>query len=108
MSIAPGYAATHYLYSARVGERGNAVIYGHDDIDGSIFRYLPELQTGDLVYVSRAGHRYTYRVTGREVVDPSDVSVLLPGRGATLTLFSCTPYMVDTQRIVVRAALVRS
>ena len=106
LPIAPGYAVTHYKFSAALGARGNYVVYGHDDIEGSIFRYLPTMQVGDNIYLSAGGRRYTYRVTGSLVVSPDDVAVLNPTPDATITLISCTPYWVDTQRIVVKGALV--
>lgn len=106
LPIAPGYAVTHYHFSAVLGQPGNYVVYGHDDIEGQIFRYLPTMRVGDLVYLSSANHRYTYRVTGSSVVSPDDVAVMAPTPNATLTMISCTPYWVDTQRIIVKATLV--
>jgi len=35
------------------------------------------------------------------------VDVLRPTRGATLTLITCTPYLVDTDRLVARAELIQ-
>lgn len=108
LPIAPGYAVTHYLFSAPLGAHGNYVIYGHDDIEGSIFHYLPDMQVGDRIYLSADGRRYTYQVTGSSVVSPNDVAVMNPTSNATITLISCTPYMVDTQRIIVKGSLVVS
>ena len=39
---------------------------------------------------------------------PTDVWVMEPTQGPTLTLISCYPYMVSTERIVVFADLVES
>jgi len=97
--IAPGF-------SAPLGSRGNYVIYGHDDIQGNIFQSLPTMRVGDLVYIRRGQTRFVYRVTGGGIVDPSDVAVMGPTTTPTLTMISCTPLYVDSQRIVVRAALV--
>ncbi len=104
--IAPGYTVTHYRFSASLGSRGNYVIYGHDDIQGNIFQSLPTMRVGDLVYMRRGQTRFVYRVTGGGIVDPSDVAVMGPTTMPTLTMISCTPLYVDSQRIVVRAALV--
>jgi hypothetical protein len=50
MLIAKGYAVTHYANSSPIGS-GNAVLYGHDDIEGSIFGRrrgrLPRVGAGD-------------------------------------------------------------
>lgn len=106
LPIARGYAVTHYTFSGALGQPGNYVIYGHDDIYGSIFNSLPSMQAGDLVYLHHGTRRYTYRVTGSMIVAPDDVAVLDPTPSATLTMISCTPMYVDTQRIVVRARLI--
>src|SRR6185437_14555370 len=105
LPIAEGVAVTHYTFSAGVGERGNYVAYGHDDIQGSVFANLGSLRGGDPIELLQAGRRFLYRVTGSQVVWPSDVAVLRPTASATMTLITCTPYMVDTQRIVVSASL---
>ena len=106
LPIAHGYAVTHFLYSAGLGARGNYVVYGHDDIEGNIFANLGALQPGDHVYFHRGTHEYVYQVTGSQVVLPTAVSVLDPTRWASLTMISCTPYGIDSHRIVVRATLV--
>ncbi len=106
LPIAHGYAVTHYRYSAPLGARGNYVIYGHDDIEGQIFRYLDQLRPGDRVYLHHGVHEYVYQVTGSQVVLPTQVSVLNPTSWPSLTMISCTPYWVDTHRIVVRATLI--
>lgn len=105
LPIAPGYAVTHYMYSAVLGTSGNYVVYGHDDIEGGIFAHLGALQPGDRVYFRRGARRVTYVVTGSQVVSPGDVDVLDPTPSAMLTMISCTPLYVDTERIVVRATL---
>jgi len=105
LPIAPGYAVTHYQFSAPIGTRGNAVLYGHDDIEGKIFRSLPLLQPGDRIFVNVGRHPATYEVTGSQIVAPTDVAVMAPSATAMLTVISCYPYDVDTQRIVVRARL---
>ena len=106
LPIASGYSVTHFIYSGALGRPGNYVIYGHDDIDGDIFASLGSLRAGDRVYFHHGPHMYVYSVTGSEIVDPSDVAVLDPTSTPTLTMISCTPFDVDTQRIVVRAGLI--
>jgi sortase A len=105
LPIANGPVVTHYSFSAGMGTVGNYVAYGHDDIQGSVFRHLDALRVGDPIELVSGERRYLYRVTTSRVVPPTDLSVLKPTPNATMTLISCTPYMVDTQRIVVDAAL---
>src|SRR3990172_6455583 len=94
-----------HIGSANPGENGNLVLTGHDDIYGEVFRYLPALEPGDAITIFTASRSYTYSVTERLIVEPSFVEVMGPTSTATLTLISCTPYRVDTHRIVVLAEL---
>jgi sortase A len=102
MLIAPGYAVTHYAFSAPFGT-GNTVLYGHDDIQGSIFGHLYDLAAGDIIQVTVAGETQTYRVSGHEIVAPTSVGVLAPTGDVRLTLITCWPYNVDTKRWIVTA-----
>jgi sortase A len=102
MLIAPGYAATHYAYSAAFGA-GNAVVYGHDDIQGNIFGHLYDLGPGDLIEITTGGQTQTYQVSGHQVVAPSDVGILAPTGDTRLTIITCWPFDVDTKRWIVTA-----
>ncbi|HEV2012748.1 MAG TPA: class D sortase [Candidatus Dormibacteraeota bacterium] len=102
MLIAPGYAVTHYAFSAPFGG-GNAVIYGHDDIQGNIFGHLYDLGPGDLIQVTMAGQTQNYRVSGHQIVAPTSVSVLAPTADVRLTIITCWPFNVDTKRWIVTA-----
>lgn len=102
MLIAHGYAVTHYAYSAAIGG-GNAVLYGHDDIEGSIFARLKDLSPGDEIDVSIAGAVQVYRVSNRTIVPPTAVQILDPTPDVRLTVFTCWPNWVDTQRVVITA-----
>jgi sortase A len=105
LPIANGLVVTHYSFSGGVGAAGNYVAYGHDDIQGSVFEHLDALRVGDPIELVSGDRRYLYRVTATMIVAPTDVQVLKSTPTATMTLITCTPYMVDTQRIVVNAAL---
>jgi len=95
----------HHIGSANPGERGNCVISAHNDIFGEIFRDLPDLDLDDEVFVHTASQVYRYVVTQKRVIEPSDVSVMLPTSSPVLTLISCYPYGIDTHRIAVVAEL---
>ncbi len=81
------------------------VVSAHNDIFGELFRHLDQLKPGDEILVSTATRQWEYRVTGVQIVEPTDVSVMAPTERPTLTLISCYPYLVDNQRIVVFAEL---
>ena len=91
--------------TANPGQKGNLVVSAHNDIFGELFRHLDQLKPGDEVLVSTATRQWEYRVTGVQIVEPTDVSVMAPTERPTLTLVSCYPYLVDNQRIVVFAEL---
>ena len=105
MLIAPGYSVTHYAFSAPFGS-GNTVLYGHDDIQGNIFGHLYDLRPGDTVQIAVAGETQTYRVTGHQIVLPTEVGVLAPTDDARLTIITCWPFNVDTKRWIVTAVKV--
>lgn len=94
-----------HIPSALPGEDGNMVLSAHNDIYGEIFRHLDRLTPGDEIVVSTERQRYTYVVRKLEVVDPTDVWVMAPTDYASITLISCYPYQVNSQRIVVFADL---
>lgn len=97
-----------HIGSANPGEPGNLVLSAHNDIFGELFRHLDRLRPGHPIKVSTSGREFTYIITGIRVVQPTEVSVLEPTEKPTITLISCYPYLVDTQRIVVFGELIES
>jgi len=95
----------HHLGSANPGTNGNVVLSAHDDIYMELFRDLDQLKPGDEAILYTVTQKFYYRVIKIQLVGPTDVSVMGPTTRPTLTLISCYPYMVDTQRIVVIAEL---
>jgi sortase A len=91
----------HRVGSANPGERGNLVLSGHDDVYGEPFRDLEKLDVGQEVLVYAGGTTFRYIVKARRVVAPNDLSVLAPSKSPIVTLITCTPYRVDTSRLVV-------
>ena len=97
--------------SAYPGEIGNTVITGHSagDIYSSnpykyIFSGLERLEDGDLIYVNYNSVRYTYRVTKKEVVEPTNVAALVVDtKKPILTLITCTPLGTSRYRLLVTA-----
>lgn len=83
--------------------QGNLVLSGHNDIYGEVFRYLDQLEEGDMFQIQTQSRIYTYVITGWDIYDPTDVHVLNPRGGASATLISCWPYQVSDRRIVVFA-----
>ena len=100
-------AVGHIPGTAWPGERGNAAFAAHRD---TFFRPLKGVRRGDEVIVTTSDGVFRYAVTGTRVVEPTDVSVLDPTSGTTLTLVTCYPFdFVGSapQRFIVRATLQR-
>lgn len=97
--------------NALPGQIGNTVISGHSSNDvfdsGSykfIFAQLERLNDGDTIYLNYEGTRYTYTVTKKEVVQPTDVDALrYETDKPVLTLITCTPTGTDLRRLLVTA-----
>lgn len=87
------------------GLDSNTVIAGHRGYYGAlIFRYLDQLEQGDLVYVNYLGEEAIYKVTGQSVIKPANKEELKPVKGKELvTLFTCHPYPQNSHRLLVRA-----
>lgn len=93
------------------GQLGNTVFSGHSSNDlfdpgdyKFIFAQLDKLQLGDTIYVHYNGTRYTYTVTKKEVVKPTNVNALLGMDSKPyLTLITCTPLGTATNRLLVKA-----
>ena len=99
----------HFSETPLPGQLGNAAIAGHRTTHLHPFFDIDKLQPGDEIIVTTLNGRYTYHVTGTEVVGPADYADVIPttdNTKATLTLVSCTPRYSASNRIVVRSELV--
>jgi sortase A len=94
----------HYTGTPAPGQAGNSIIAFHREPD---YEHIDQLNVGDTVSVQdRTCHTFTYKVTTKWTLDPSKVTQLVPTSGHDLTLITCTPFWVDSLRIVWRATLV--
>lgn len=111
--IVPGYRLSWLDSSADLcppENNGLAVIDGHDDIQGEIFRYLSSMQKGDKIHVTigKAARQCDYTVYEQHVVPVNDTGIInhhKPSRLPEMALISCAPYWVDDQRVVIFARL---
>ena len=69
-----------------------------------IFDALDQLSVGDYFIISVLGEDHAYRVTSTEVVLPDETESLaiVPGKDL-VTLVTCTPYGLNTHRLLVHA-----
>lgn len=98
--------------NSRPGQAGNTVIAGHssnglfDPGDYKfIFARLEQLVPGDTFFLNYQGTRYTYSVTKKEVVRPTDVQKLVYDTNGkpVATLVTCVPVGTAQSRLLVTA-----
>jgi sortase A len=104
LQLGPG----HYPSTPLPGEAGNSAIAGHRTTYLAPFYNLDALVPGDTILVTTVQGTFLYQMTGNQVVDPSDVSVVAATSTPQLTLTTCNPRYSASQRLVVHAALVAS
>lgn len=104
----------HLPGSALPGEKGNAFITGHSMLPNlapkgtkAFFAKLPDVKKGDEIIVDALGQRYVYKVIALKIVDPKDISVILPPdpNGRYISLMTCVPPGFNTKRLIVVAKL---
>jgi sortase A len=96
-------AVGHLADTALPGEPGNVVLAGHRD---TFFRPLKRARAGDAITLNTRDGDFAYVVESTAVVPPSDVQVLQPTGGRTLTLITCFPFSylgAAPDRFIVRA-----
>ncbi len=121
----------HYVRTALPGQIGNFSVAGHRVGKGEPFLNLDKLRPGDSVIVETKTMWWIYQVKGdtgtgelsalgkdgvpgREIVAPSDGSVILPvpdhpgvsPTEALMTMTTCHPKFTAAQRMIVHAMLV--
>lgn len=86
------------------GKSTHSVISAHTAYPTeTFFDYLTDMEEGDLFYVHVLNRVLTYQVDQIKVVLPDETSDLYVVRGEDLvTLLTCTPYSVNTHRLLVR------
>ena len=86
------------------GEGSHCTLSGHRGLPSAkLFSDLDRLVEGDTFTLSILNESYTYEVDRIRVVEPKDLSELQIEPGQDLcTLVTCTPYGVNTHRLLVR------
>jgi len=85
------------------GESTRSVVTAHRGLaNATMFTNLDKVRSGDTFTVEVLGEVLTYRVFDIQVIDPDETSSLrvMPGRDL-VTLITCTPLGINSQRIVV-------
>ena len=97
--------------SPPVGGAGtHAVISAHRGLPSAkLFTNLDELEVGDRFTITVLNRVLTYEVDQISIVLPTEIDQLLPTEGMDyVTLMTCTPYGINTHRLLVRGKRVET
>lgn len=106
------YAAGWHKNSALPGQPGNIVLSGHHNIKGEVFRYIADLEIGDVITLYMGEQPYDYKVEDKFIVkdldEPEEVRIanarwIGPFEDERLTLVTCWPYTGNSHRVIVIA-----
>lgn len=85
------------------GESSHCVLSGHRGLpNAELFTRLDELEKGDMFFIVVCNQRLGYKVSQISVVQPDDVECVRIQEGKDLlSLVTCTPYGLNTHRLIV-------
>jgi sortase A len=86
------------------GESTHSALSGHSGLPSAkLLTDLDQMEIGDMFYLYVCGKTLAYQVDQILIVDPDDVEPLAitPGEDY-VTLITCTPYGINTHRLLVR------
>ncbi|MGQ7448979.1 class C sortase [Streptococcus suis] len=85
------------------GKSTRAVITAHRGLpQARLFTELDKLKKNDVFYITNIKETLAYKVESIQVIEPDEVSALSIQEGRDLvTLLSCTPYMINSHRLLV-------
>ena len=97
-----------HLYGSSLpvgGKNTHSVITGHRGlVEAAMFTRLDEMRVGDYFYLDVMGRTLGYKVDRITEINPDDTSKLKIVLGEDrVTLMTCTPYGVNTHRLLVSA-----
>src|SRR3989344_3425259 len=107
--------AVRYPTSAKLGEEGNLVLFGHSSylpvVNNQAFKTfngIQKLAVGDVITVYSFTTIYTYKVRSVAKENANDAAIPLAVNGKVLTLSTCDSFGEKTDRFVVAADFVES
>lgn len=100
----------------RIPNTSNPSLGSNTVLSGHRWQYLPpsgrtlylldKVQIGEPIIIYWQGQEYDYRVTKREVVNPSRTDIQNASDTPQLTIFTCTPLFSTKQRLVLFSELI--
>jgi LPXTG-site transpeptidase (sortase) family protein len=111
--LAPNtFAAGCHQESSKLGEIGNLVLNGHNNLYGEVFKDLDQLAPGDLIHVYSEDNLYQYQIANTMIlpekyqeldVRMNNAQWILASEDQRLTLVSCWPYNSNSHRVIIVA-----
>ena len=86
------------------GKSTHSVVSAHRGLPTAVlFTHLDRMELGDLFYFTILDRTITYEVDQIRIVEPDDTGLIRIAEGKDYcTLLTCTPYGINTQRLLVR------
>jgi len=86
------------------GESTHSVVSGHRGLPSAkLFTHLDKVREGDLFMLRILDEVLTYEVDQILIVEPHEVDSLMISKGKDYcTMFTCTPYGINTHRLLIR------
>lgn len=86
------------------GESTHSVVSAHRGLPSAVlFTHLDRMEIGDIFYFTILDRTITYEVDQIRIVEPNDSSLIrVIDEKDYCTLLTCTPYGINTQRLLVR------
>lgn len=86
------------------GESTHSVLSAHRGLpSATLFTHLDRMEIGDTFTLTILDRSFTYEVDQVRIVEPHDTSLIVIEEGKDYcTLLTCTPYGINTQRLLVR------
>ena len=108
LSVAVGHLEGSSLPVGGIGT--HSVLSAHRGLPSSkLFTDLNKLEIGDTFTVTILDRLITYEVDKIEVVEPSDIKdIKIAPEGDYMTLMTCTPYGINTHRLLVRGTRIEN
>ncbi len=90
------------------GEGSHSVLSGHTGLStAKLFTDLNKVEEGNIFYMEVLGEKLAYKVDQIKIVEPHDTSdLVINSTEDYVTLVTCTPYGVNSHRLLVRGVRV--
>lgn len=95
----------NFLHFLQEGKNSHCILTGHRGLpNAKLFTRLDELKKKDRIYIHICKKTLTYEVVDCFVVEPEEIlNMGIEKNRDLLSLVTCTPYGINTKRLVVQA-----